>query len=187
VRGEIATPDPLSLPLRLRRRPDPVLCPKIFVPHQEFLIDHSSDVGHHARPKHFGFPLNLAPIESKILEAVFQSEKPFRGELWKAASYAISTRLSYLTIRVLCGQIFVPRWQGARPVAGAKLERNVSPITCCYCLMLWPVPWKKFLVHGSGDVSKHACPKHFGFPPNLQPRESVNCRRCFSVGEVHSR
>jgi hypothetical protein len=38
--------------------------------------------------------------------------------------------------------------------------------------MLWPVPWKKFLVYGSGDVSKHACPKHFGFPPNLQPRES---------------
>jgi hypothetical protein len=45
-------------------------------------------------------------------------------------------------------------------VAGAKLERNVSPITWCYCLMLWRVPWKKFLVYGSGDVSKHASPNH---------------------------
>jgi hypothetical protein len=26
--------------------------------------------------------------------------------------------------------------------------------------MLWPVPWKKFLVYGSGDVSKHANPNH---------------------------
>jgi hypothetical protein len=45
-------------------------------------------------------------------------------------------------------------------VAGAKLERNVNPITCCYCLMLWLVPWKQFLVDGSGDVSKHASPNH---------------------------
>jgi hypothetical protein len=26
--------------------------------------------------------------------------------------------------------------------------------------MLWRVPWKKFLVYGSGDVSKHASPNH---------------------------
>ena len=26
--------------------------------------------------------------------------------------------------------------------------------------MLWAVPWKKFLVYGSGDVSKHANPDH---------------------------
>jgi hypothetical protein len=58
---------------------DPVLCPKIFVPQQEFLIDRSGDVGHH--PKHFGFPLDLHPGESEIVDAVFQSEKPIRGEL----------------------------------------------------------------------------------------------------------
>jgi hypothetical protein len=58
----------------------PVLCPKIFVPHQEFLIDHSRDIGHHARPKHLGFPLDLPPIESEIVDAVFQSEKFIRGE-----------------------------------------------------------------------------------------------------------
>src|SRR5215471_2519375 len=40
---------------------DPVLCPKIFVPQQQFLIDRSGDVGHHARPKHFGFPLDSKP------------------------------------------------------------------------------------------------------------------------------
>ena len=57
-------------------------------------------------------------------------------------------------------------------MAGAKLERNVSPITCCCCLLLWAVPWKKFLVFDSGDVSKHAWAKHFAFPPNLQPHES---------------
>ena len=57
------------------------------------------DVGHHARPKHFGFPLDLHPIESEIVDAVFQSEKTFEVSLWKAASYAISTRLSLLTIR----------------------------------------------------------------------------------------
>jgi hypothetical protein len=45
------------------------------------LIDRSGDVGHHARPKHFGFPPNLHPGESEIVDAVFQSEKPFRGEL----------------------------------------------------------------------------------------------------------
>jgi hypothetical protein len=57
-------------------------------------------------------------------------------------------------------------------VAGAKLERNVSPITCCYCLMLWRVPWKKFLVYGSGDVSKHASPNHSRASLNLivEPR-----------------
>jgi hypothetical protein len=59
---------------------DPVLCPKIFVPQQEFLIDRSGDVGHHPRPKHLGFPLNLPPIESEIVDAVFQSEKSIRGE-----------------------------------------------------------------------------------------------------------
>jgi aspartate/methionine/tyrosine aminotransferase len=50
------------------------------------LIDRSGDVGHHPRPKHFGFPLNLPPIESEIVDAVFQSEKSIRGELverWK--------------------------------------------------------------------------------------------------------
>jgi hypothetical protein len=57
-----------------------VLCPKIFVPQQEFLIDRSGDVGHHPRPKHFGFPLDLPPIESEIVDAVFQPEKPIRGE-----------------------------------------------------------------------------------------------------------
>jgi hypothetical protein len=55
--------------------------------------------------------------------------------LWKAASEAISTRLSFLTIRVLCGQIFVPE--------------------------------QKFLVYGSGDVSKHASPNHSGASLNL--------------------
>ena len=59
---------------------DPVLCPKILVPQQEFLIDRSGDVGHHPRPKHPGFPLDLPPIESEIVDAVFQPEKPIRGE-----------------------------------------------------------------------------------------------------------
>jgi hypothetical protein len=58
-----------------------ILAPsKIFSPQQEFLIDRSGDVGHHARPKHFGFPLDLHPIESEIVDAVFQSEKTIRGE-----------------------------------------------------------------------------------------------------------
>jgi hypothetical protein len=59
---------------------DPVLCPQIFVLQQEFLIDHSGDVGQHPRPKHLGFPLNLQPRESEIVDAVFQSEKSIRGE-----------------------------------------------------------------------------------------------------------
>jgi hypothetical protein len=57
---------------------DPVLWPKIFVSHQEFLIDHSGDVGHQPRPKHLGFPLNLQPGETEIVDAVFQSEKSIR-------------------------------------------------------------------------------------------------------------
>jgi hypothetical protein len=44
------------------------------------LIDSSSDVGHHPRPKHLGFSLDLPPIESEIVDAVFQSEKSIRGE-----------------------------------------------------------------------------------------------------------
>jgi hypothetical protein len=32
------------------------------------------------RPKHFGFPLDLHPSESEIVDAVFQPEKPIRGE-----------------------------------------------------------------------------------------------------------
>jgi hypothetical protein len=33
--------------------------------------------------------------------------------------------------------------------------------------MLWAVPWKKFLVYGSGDVSKHASPNHSRASANL--------------------
>jgi hypothetical protein len=44
------------------------------------LIDRSGDVGHHPRPKHFGFPLDLHPSESEIVDAVFQPEKPTRSE-----------------------------------------------------------------------------------------------------------
>jgi hypothetical protein len=58
---------------------DPVPSPKIFVPLQEFLIDRSRDVDYHPRPKHLGFPLDLPPIKSEIV-AVFQPEKPIRGE-----------------------------------------------------------------------------------------------------------
>jgi hypothetical protein len=36
----------------------------------------------------------------------------------------------------------IPVKRRARPVAGAKLERNLSPITCRCCLMLRGVPWK---------------------------------------------
>ena len=43
-----------------------------------------------------------------------------------------------------------------------------DPVLCGQIL----VPQKKFLVYGSGDVSQHACPKHFAFPQNPQPRES---------------
>ena len=43
-------------------------------------MDRSGDVGHHPRPKHLGFPLDLPPIESKIVGADFQSEKSIRGE-----------------------------------------------------------------------------------------------------------
>src|SRR5262252_2570304 len=35
---------------------------------------------YHARPKHFGFPLDLQPSESEIVDAVFQSEKRIRRE-----------------------------------------------------------------------------------------------------------
>jgi tetratricopeptide (TPR) repeat protein len=44
------------------------------------LIDRSGDVGHHPRPKHFGFLLVLHPRESEIVDAVFQPEKSIRGE-----------------------------------------------------------------------------------------------------------
>jgi hypothetical protein len=44
------------------------------------LIDRSGDVGHHPRPKHLGFPLDLPPIESEIVDAAFQPEKSIRGE-----------------------------------------------------------------------------------------------------------
>jgi hypothetical protein len=33
--------------------------------------------------------------------------------------------------------------------------------------LLWRVPWKKFLVYGSGDVSKHASPNHSRASLNL--------------------
>ena len=66
---------------------------------QEFLIDRSGDVGHHPRPKHLGFPLNLQSCESEIVDAVFQSEKPIRGEAVESYNSAISARLSFLTIR----------------------------------------------------------------------------------------
>jgi hypothetical protein len=77
---------------------DPVLCPKIFVPQQEFLVDRSGDVRHHPRPKHFGFPLALQRRESEIVDAVFQSEKSIRGEPVESCKLRISTRLSFLTM-----------------------------------------------------------------------------------------
>jgi hypothetical protein len=58
---------------------DPFLCPKIFVPQQEFLIDRSGDVGHHRAQGILNSP-DLPPIESEIVDAVFQSEKSIRGE-----------------------------------------------------------------------------------------------------------
>jgi hypothetical protein len=60
--------------------PDTVLCRQILIPQQEFLIDRSGEVGHHPRPKHFGFPLDLQPSESEIVDAAFQSEKSIRSE-----------------------------------------------------------------------------------------------------------
>jgi hypothetical protein len=63
------------------------------------LIDRSSDVGHHPRPNHFGFPLDLQPSECEIVDTVFQSEKSIPGEPVETGSSAISTRLSFLTIR----------------------------------------------------------------------------------------
>jgi hypothetical protein len=59
---------------------DPVLCRQIFVPQQEFLTDRSGDLGHHPRLYH--------PLKARLYR--------------KAASYAISIRLSSLTIRYLC-------------------------------------------------------------------------------------
>jgi len=47
---------------------------------QPSLLLRSGDVGHHPRPKHFGFPLALQRRESEIVDAVFQSEKSIRGE-----------------------------------------------------------------------------------------------------------
>jgi hypothetical protein len=78
---------------------DAVFCGQILVPQKKFLIYSSGDLSNHACPKHFGFPPNLQPRESEIVDAVFQSEKSIRGEPVEAASYAISTRLSFLTIR----------------------------------------------------------------------------------------
>jgi serine/threonine protein kinase len=45
---------------------DPVLCGQIFVPQQEFLIDRSGDVGHHARPKHFRSPWIYTPVKARL-------------------------------------------------------------------------------------------------------------------------
>jgi hypothetical protein len=78
---------------------DAVLSGQISVPQLKFLVYGSGDVSQHACPKHFAFPPNLQPRESVIVDAVFQSEKSIRGEPVEAASYAISTRLSFLTIR----------------------------------------------------------------------------------------
>jgi hypothetical protein len=57
-----------------------VLIGGVALPRPEFLIDRSGDGGHHPRPKHLGFPLDLPPIESEIVDAVFQSENSIRGE-----------------------------------------------------------------------------------------------------------
>jgi hypothetical protein len=44
------------------------------------LIDRSGDVGHHPCPKHLGFLLDLPPIESEIVDAVFQAGTSIRGD-----------------------------------------------------------------------------------------------------------
>jgi hypothetical protein len=67
---------------------DPVFCPQIFVPQQQFFIDHSGDVGQHVRPKYLGFPLNLQPVKAKLWTLFFSRRSPFEVSLWKAASYA---------------------------------------------------------------------------------------------------
>jgi hypothetical protein len=110
-----------------------------------------------------------------LQQTAANSSKAFRASLWaisaNVALFGIGQQQPAFALgsqdAVLCGQIFVPQKPGARPLAGAKLERNGSPITCCCCLMLWAVPWKKFLVYGSGDVSKHASPNHSRASLNL--------------------
>jgi hypothetical protein len=69
----------------------------------------------------------LHPCENEILDAVIQPESRFEVSLWKAASYAISTRLSFLTIRRdLSGVSRVAGW----PFTGDKdlpTASNVRP------------------------------------------------------------
>jgi hypothetical protein len=75
------------------------------------------DVGHHARPKHFGFPLDLHPIESEIVDAVFQSEKTIRGEPVESCKLRYFNSFEFIdhtgrrTRRSTVGPGLLPAWR----------------------------------------------------------------------------
>jgi HxlR-like helix-turn-helix len=63
----------------------------------------------------------LHPCENEILDAVIQSESRFEVSLWKVASYAISTRSSFLTIRGLVNRL-------VHPVVPPHVDYSLTPI-----------------------------------------------------------
>jgi hypothetical protein len=69
------------------------------VPQQEFLIDHSSDVGQHARPDHSRASLNL--IFEPGLYMLLRFQKAVVRGNYDTGNQAFSMRLRFLTIRVL--------------------------------------------------------------------------------------
>jgi hypothetical protein len=77
-------------------------------------------------PKAFWMPPNLQPRESEIVDAVFQSEKSIEVSLWKAASYAISTRKSFLTYGDALAQV-APERLGAGHVPDVRCLQVLEP------------------------------------------------------------
>ena len=75
----------------------PVLCRQILGRQQEFLIDHSTDVGQHARPDHSRAPLKLIFEPGLYLLLRFQ-KAVVRGN-YDTENRAFSMRLRFVTIR----------------------------------------------------------------------------------------
>jgi hypothetical protein len=105
---------------------DPVLCRQILVPQQELLIDHSSDVGQHVRPKRSRASLNLI-VEPGLLHSLEVSESSCARKLRDRKrslfnAFEIFDHTTYGALREGCP--LARRENSATPSKGSERPRH---------------------------------------------------------------
>jgi hypothetical protein len=109
---------------------------------------------------------DLHPCENEILDAVIQSESRFEVSLWKAASYAISTRSSFLTI----GEkpVWALKFHSKKPLLD-RMERKSNPSRL----------WKWLQVLDSREIN--------GAPGGIRTLDLLVCSRTIKFHKLMNR